>query len=156
MSCFYCEKDQRLLALMTPLAELRWSDVYLFNDQKHRGRCVVALKGHCDEIWQLTGEQRGGFFGEVSLVAEAIARHTGADKINYAIYGDLVSHFHVHLVPKHRDGLQWGGPFTDTLPKVALEERDFRDLGRALLGEMESLARERGGIPVRALMGAEP
>lgn len=44
MSCFYCEKDERLLALMTPLTELQWSDVYLFNDQKHKGRCVVALK----------------------------------------------------------------------------------------------------------------
>ena len=38
MSCFYCEKDERLLALMTPLTELQWSDVYLFNDQKHKGR----------------------------------------------------------------------------------------------------------------------
>ena len=36
MSCFYCEKDERLLALMTPLTELQWSDVYLFNDQKTR------------------------------------------------------------------------------------------------------------------------
>ena len=43
MSCFYCEKDERLLALMTPLTELQWSDVYLFNDQKHKGRCVVAV-----------------------------------------------------------------------------------------------------------------
>ena len=62
MSCFYCEKDERLLALMTPLTELQWSDVYLFNDQKHKGRCVVALKGHHDEMFELDDEQRSGFF----------------------------------------------------------------------------------------------
>ena len=29
---------------MTPLTELQWSDVYLFNDQKHKGRCEVGWK----------------------------------------------------------------------------------------------------------------
>lgn len=107
MDCFYCTKDQRLLDLMIPLAELTWSDVYLFRDQKHYGRCVVALKEHKTELFQLTQE----LFGEVSAVSQAIAEHTRAAKINYAIYGDLVSHFRVHLVPKQKDGLQWGGPF---------------------------------------------
>lgn len=144
MSCFYCEKDQRLLALMTPLADLRWADVYLFRDQKHPGRCITALKEHKDEIWQLSDEQRDGFFAEVSLVAEAVSRYAGADKINYAIYGDKVSHFHVHLVPKKEGGLQWGGPFTDDLPKEALEPEAFQAMGRAILEEMDAIARERG------------
>ena len=139
MDCFYCTKDQRLLDLMIPMAEMTWSNIYLFRDQKHRGRCVVALKEHKDEIFQLTPEQRSGFFAEVSLVAHAIANYTKADKINYAIYGDIVSHFHVHLVPKHRDGLQWGGPFTDTLPKVTLSAEEFKAVGDGLLSELEKL-----------------
>ena len=61
MDCFYCKKDERQAALMTPLAEMTFSDVFLFRDQKHRGRCVVALKEHKDEIWQLSDEQRAGF-----------------------------------------------------------------------------------------------
>lgn len=133
MSCFYCEKDQRLLDLMLPLTELTWSNVYLFRDQKHRGRCVVALKEHKDELFQLSPQQREGFFAEVSAVAQAISEYTQADKINYAIYGDLVSHFHVHIVPKHRDGLQWGGPFTDTLPKQLLTDEEYEALSQGLL-----------------------
>ena len=107
---------------MTPLTELQWSDVYLFNDQKHKGRCVVALKGHHDEMFELDDEQRSGFFAEVSLVAHAIANYTKADKINYAIYGDIVSHFHVHLVPQHRDGAE-----------------EFKAVCDGLLGELEKL-----------------
>ena len=113
-------------------------DVYK-RQQKHKGRCVVAFKGHHDEMFELDDEQRSGFFAEVSLVAHAIANYTKADKINYAIYGDIVSHFHVHLVPKHRDGLQWGGPFTDTLPKVTLSAEEFKAVGDGLLSELEKL-----------------
>ncbi|MEA4934842.1 MAG: HIT domain-containing protein [Lawsonibacter sp.] len=143
MDCFYCEKDERLLALMTPLATLTWSDIYLFNDQKHRGRCIVALRGHCNEIWQLSDEQRTGFFAEVSAVAEAISRYTNADKINYAIYGDTVSHFHVHLVPKIRDGLQWGGPFADSVPKVTLPLIQFKAVGEGLLTQLDAITEEK-------------
>lgn len=139
MSCFYCEKDQRLLDLMLPLAELTWSNVYLFRDQKHPGRCVVALKEHKDELFQLSPQQRDGFFAEVSAVAQAISEYTKADKINYAIYGDLVSHFHVHLVPKHRDGLQWGGPFTDNLPKEMLSDQEYETISRELAACITSL-----------------
>ena len=150
MDCFYCTKDQRLLDLMTPLAEMTWSDVYLFRDQKHLGRCVVALKGHQDEIFQLAPDQRNGFFAEVSAVAQAIAAHTGAGKINYAIYGDRVSHFHVHLVPKQRDGLQWGGPFTDTLPKVTLSQADDTQLAHALLEQL-TIASKGEGLTVKSV-----
>lgn len=151
MDCFYCEKDARLLELMLPMAELTWSDVYLFRDQKHRGRCIVALKGHRDEIFQLDPAQRSGFFAEVSAVAEAIARYTGAGKLNYAIYGDKVSHFHVHLVPKQVDGLQWGGPFTDTLPKVELTPAEYGALADALLAELEPIAL-REGLQLKAVL----
>lgn len=144
MDCFYCTKDRRLLDLMTPLAEMKWSDVYLFRDQKHEGRCIVALKGHKDEIFALTPEQRSGFFAEVSAVAQAIAAHTKAAKINYAIYGDKVSHFHVHLVPKQVDGLQWGGPFTDSIEKVALSQPQYDALAAALLAELKKAAAREG------------
>ena len=99
----------------------------------------MALKGHHDRCSSSMTSSAAVFFAEVSLVAHAIANYTKADKINYAIYGDIVSHFHVHLVPKHRDGLQWGGPFTDTLPKVTLSAEEFKAVGDGLLSELEKL-----------------
>ena len=126
MDCFYCLKDERLHELMIPLCSLEYSDVYLFRDLKHLGRVVVALKEHKDEIWQLSDSQRNGFFREVSAVSEAVSSAFAADKVNCAVYGDLVSHFHVHVVPKKKDMLQWGVPFTDTLPKVFLSDEDYR------------------------------
>ncbi len=137
---------------MLPLAALSWSDVYLFRDQKHRGRCIVALKEHRDEIWQLSEEQRNGFFAEVSAVAEAVSRFAQADKINYAIYGDLVSHFHVHVVPKRKDELQWGGPFTDTVEKKLLTEEEYAAIGKAILAVLDEICTGKG-IPLLPRMG---
>lgn len=152
MSCFYCERDERLFELMTPLAELQWTDVYLFKDQKHPGRCVVALKDHRDEIWQLSEEERKGFFEETALTAEAVSRYAKADKVNCAIYGDKVSHFHIHIVPKKKGALQWGEPFTDTLPKKLLDPAGFSAVGRAVLAEMDAVAAERRFPEVRHLL----
>ena len=51
--CFYCEKDnEKRKALMLDVCELPYSIVYLFRDQKNKGRCVVAFKGHKTEYFQ--------------------------------------------------------------------------------------------------------
>lgn len=151
MDCFYCTKDERQAALMTPLAGMTWSDIYLFRDQKHRGRCIVALKEHRDEIWQLSDEQRNGFFAEVAAVAQAVSEYARADKINYAIYGDKVSHFHVHIVPKREGELQWGGPFTDDIEKKTLPEEAFLETGRAILAALDRICGEKGLSLVRRM-----
>ena len=50
------------------------------------------------------------------------------DKINYATFGDLVPHVHVHMVPKYKDGLQWGAPFDDSVPKKLLTEEEYNEM----------------------------
>lgn len=33
------------------------------------------------------------------------------DKVNYVAYGDTGHHLHFHLVPKYKDGYEWGSVF---------------------------------------------
>ena len=136
---------------MIPLARMTWSDIFLFRDQKHRGRCVVALKEHCDEIWQLCEEQRNGFFAELTAVAKAVLKYSNADKINYAIYGDKVSHFHVHVVPKQEGGLQWGVPFTDDIEKQLFSEEEYFEIGRGIISVLNRICKQKS-LPLLSLM----
>jgi ATP adenylyltransferase len=124
--CFYCNDREPLFSLMTEICELKCSRVFLFKDQKNPGRCVVQFKDHKTELFELTNEERQDFINDVSLVAKTINEMYGANKINYAIYGDLVPHLHVHLVPKTIDGVSWGKPFTDELPKQELGENELK------------------------------
>ncbi|MCI8399442.1 MAG: HIT family protein [Oscillibacter sp.] len=134
--CFYCENGEKLRSLMLEICELPYSKVYLNRDQKHRGRCIVALKEHKTEYFQLDPAENAGYFAEVSRVAKAIYDLYHPDKINYATYGDGVPHVHVHIVPKYRDGLNWGAPFDDTLPKVLLSDEEYGEMIAALREEI--------------------
>lgn len=123
--CFYCAKDIRLTTLMTPVCELEWSDIYFLRDQRYRGRCVVACKSHVTEVFQLSDEERNGFFSDLAKTAAAVYELYQPDKLNYAIFGDLVSHLHVHLVPKYKNGPEWAAYFRDDARKQFLSDEEF-------------------------------
>ena len=135
-NCFYCENGEKLRSLMIEICELPYSKVYLNRDQKHKGRCIVMLKGHKTEYFQMTPEENAGYFAELAKVAKAIYDLYHPDKLNYATYGDGVPHVHVHVVPKYKDGLNWGSPFDDTLPKVLLSDEEYTELVNALRTEI--------------------
>lgn len=135
-NCFYCENGEKLRSLMIEICELPYSKVYLNRDQKHKGRCIVALKDHKTEYFQMSPEENAGYFAEVSKVAKAIFDLYHPDKINYATYGDGVPHVHVHIVPKYQGGLNWGSPFDDTLPKQLLSDGEYEEMAEALRAEI--------------------
>ena len=124
--CFYCTKDHRLQNLMIKICDMPCATLYLFKDQRYAGRCVLAFSEHKEELFQLTQDEQTAFTRSLAKCAHVLKELFHADKINYAVYGDLVSHFHVHLVPKHENGPEWGRPFTDTHPKTLLSDREYQ------------------------------
>lgn len=120
--CFYCSRDGMLGSLMIEAAPLAVSTLYLNKDQTHKGRCIVAYNRHVTEMFQLDRTELQLFTADVSRAAKALHEAFRPDKINYAIYGDLVSHLHVHLVPKYEGGAEWGEAFINApLSKKTLD-----------------------------------
>lgn len=141
-NCFYCEKSEKLNSLMIEICKLEASTVYLNRDQKHVGRVIVALNEHKDEYFELEDTQRDQFFKEVSITAKAIKNAYNTDKINYATFGDKVSHVHVHIVPKHKTALQWGVPFDDfAVPKEFLTDEQYQEIVDKLKSEIAKLVK---------------
>jgi diadenosine tetraphosphate (Ap4A) HIT family hydrolase len=128
--CLYCRKDQRLHDLMIELAPLRVSTLYLFKEQTHRGRCIVASRLHVNEFFELPDDELALFTRDVAQAARAIKSAMNANKINYGAYSDKLPHLHVHLVPKYEGGPAWGAPFAMMPePKQLLAEADYAELG---------------------------
>lgn len=123
--CFYCENGEKLQSLMIEIVKLEAATIYLNRDQKHKGRLIITLNSHKREYFEIEETERNQYFKEVSLTAAALDKVYKPDKINYATFGDLVSHVHIHMVPKHKDGLQWGKPFNDGIPKEFLTEEEY-------------------------------
>ena len=127
--CMYCEMGESVDRLMVPIAELRVSRLFLLLDQSFRGRCVLELRDHYTEVNDIPKAQGLAFYEDLADSVAAIRKVFSPDKVNYAIIGDLVPHFHVHLVPKYKDGPMWGKPYCAepvAAEKLGEEERDRR------------------------------
>lgn len=135
--CFYCRKDQRLHDLMIEIAPLRVSTLYLFREQTHRGRCVVAYRDHVNELFELPEAELSLFTQDVAQAAKAIKAATGAAKINYGAYSDKLPHLHMHLVPKYPNGPSWGSTFTMMPePKTLLSPEEYATLGKQIAQQL--------------------
>lgn len=126
--CLYCRQDERLDHLMLEIAALEVSTLYLFKEQSHPGRCVVAYHGHVNELFELPDAEIARFMQDVARAARAIKTAFSPAKINYGAYSDKLPHLHFHLVPKYVDGPAWGTTFTMMPePKKLLAEADYAE-----------------------------
>lgn len=128
-TCFYCDKGIELQNLMIEVAKLKVSTLYLNKDQTHKGRCIVAFNRHVKELHHLESEELHLFIKDVSNVAKILDASLHPSKLNYGIYGDLVSHLHVHLVPKYKESPGWGEAFINNPDqKCFLSDEDCANL----------------------------
>ena len=82
MNCAYCDEGKLLDAFGIKICELPASKVYLFKEQSHRGRCIVASKFHVSEIVELSPDERHAFMDDVCKVATAIHKLFKPAKVN--------------------------------------------------------------------------
>jgi len=107
----YCDNKEKRDSLMTYVADLRVSKLYLLREQTYYGRCVVAYNGHNVELADLSSEDASLFMEDVRQVGRAVNKAVTPAKVNYGMYSDLLPHLHVHVVPKQKDGYTFGQPF---------------------------------------------
>jgi diadenosine tetraphosphate (Ap4A) HIT family hydrolase len=132
-NCFYCEKGIELENLMIEAAKLKVSTLYVNKDQTHKGRCIVAFNRHVRELFQLDEKELHLFIEDVSKVAKLLDDLFHPSKLNYGIYGDLVSHLHMHLVPKYEESSEWGEAFINSPnPKRFLSIMEYEEIVRPI------------------------
>jgi len=101
------------------------------------GHALVIPKAHAEDFFGLPAADRDAIFAAAQRVAAALMAETEAEGLNLhqsngAAAGQVVPHFHLHLLPRRRgDGLR--GPWTPGAAAAAelagLAERVARRLG---------------------------
>ncbi|MBQ3395123.1 MAG: HIT family protein [Synergistaceae bacterium] len=127
-NCGYCMRGDLLEQFGIYICDLSVSSLILFKEQSHMGRCIVAYKDHVSEIVNISDEERKAFIEDVNRAAKAIHAVFHPDKLNYGAYGDTGCHLHVHLVPKYKDGFEWGGTFEMNPKKKFLSEQEYAEM----------------------------
>ncbi len=127
-NCAYCMRGELLDQFGIYVCDLQVSSLILFKEQSKLGRFVVAYKDHVSEIVDLSEEDRNAFMADVVKVSNAIHQAFQPDKVNYGAYGDTGHHLHMHLVPKYKEGDEWGGVFQMNPNKIHLTTEGYEEL----------------------------
>lgn len=126
----YCDcQNEKRTELLIEVGKLEHSTLFILKNQNHLGRVVLALNCHRQEVYEMTEEERNGFFADVAKVSKAMSELFNPGKINYGIFGDGVPHVHMHMVPKYKDEFQWGHFFWDMGEKeVYLTDAEYEKM----------------------------
>ena len=84
-NCAYCmreEKPKLYQGFGYYVMDLKVSSLYIFRDQAHLGRCIVAYKDHVSEMVDVSKEERDLFMDDVCNVSNAIHKAFNPDKVN--------------------------------------------------------------------------
>ena len=85
MNCAYCAEGKLVEAFGIKIGELPASKVYLFKEQSHKGRCIVASKFHVSELIDLSEADRNAFMP--TATRDAICISTSCRSTRTALNG---------------------------------------------------------------------
>lgn len=89
--------------------ELETGYIVIGDNQHFKGYTLFLCKEHITELFQLEHYAKMKFLEEMSLVAEAVSKAFGAEKMNYELLGNGDTHLHWHLFPRVSGDLEGHG-----------------------------------------------
>lgn len=86
--------------------ELETGYVVLGDNQHFRGYTLFLLKEHIVELFELEEGLKAKYLKEMTIVAQAVSKAFGADKMNYECLGNGDAHLHWHLFPRRSGDIE--------------------------------------------------
>lgn len=105
--CFICDRISMIKEGRNKyyVKELETGYVVIGDNQFFKGYTLFLCKVHKTELSMLNNEIKLKFLEEMSIVAEAVQKATGCEKMNYEMLGNGDAHMHWHLFPRREGDL---------------------------------------------------
>lgn len=100
--CDICNTIEKSLKGENPyfVKELNTGVVVLGWNQHFYGYTLFLCKKHATELYELDDGFQAEYLREMVVLAKAVSKAFGADKMNYECLGNGDSHIHFHLFPR--------------------------------------------------------
>ncbi len=131
-NCAYCMQGELVAKFGYPICKMDSGYLYLFKEQSHPGRVILAHNDHVSELIDLSDEDRSQFFADIAKVSRAIHKVFNPNKVNYGAYGDTGCHLHFHLVPKYENEYEWGGVFEMNPGRTLLTDAEYEEIAEKI------------------------
>lgn len=82
----------------------------LMGDARFPWLILVPRRPGLREVTDLPQADRAVLMEEIALASRALARETGAEKLNVGALGNVVSQLHIHVVARFAADAAWPGP----------------------------------------------
>ena len=116
------QKDCMLLGSF-PLCQL-----LLNRDANYPWFILVPDREDISEIYQLTANDQQQLMIESCHLAETLALHFNADKMNIAALGNIVPQLHLHHIVRYKQDQAWPAPVWGKLEARAYTEKQLEQL----------------------------
>ncbi len=134
--CKFCK------LLEKPEENPRWiatfpnSVVFVYKDQTYKGRTVVILKHHVEQLTELPSAEGEDFYSETIQVAKAIQKAINPERLNYANLGNEVPHLHWHIIPRFPNDHNHGDPPWPA-PAKYLSDEEYQILAKQIRSNLK-------------------
>lgn len=82
----------------------------LVDDSRYLWLLLIPCQPDITEWHHLSNPMRHHMIDTASAIADIMRDKTGADKMNIATIGNIVSQFHLHMIARHRHDESWPNP----------------------------------------------
>lgn len=104
----------------------------LMNDSQYPWFILVPRREEVSELFQLDRVDQQQLWEETSALAETLKDTFGADKMNVATLGNMVSQLHMHVIARRRNDVAWPAPVWGRHPAVPYTEEQVAALRKKL------------------------
>lgn len=102
--------DSRLQQDTLPIGDFPLCRLLLMKDAHYPWFILVPRREEVVELFQLDAEDQRALWQETTELAEILKDTFGADKMNVAALGNVVSQLHMHVIVRRRDDAAWPAP----------------------------------------------
>ncbi|MGA4637130.1 HIT family protein [Pseudomonas solani] len=102
--------DQRLQQDCLQVGDFPLCRLLLMNDVHYPWFILVPRREDISELFQLDADDQLRLWSETTRLAEVLKDSFGADKMNVATLGNVVSQLHMHVVARRREDAAWPAP----------------------------------------------
>ncbi len=96
-TCFFCQNPSNNLTIK----EFRYWNLELHKNQDYLGRCVLVLRRHLVDLFEISEFEREELFLTMENIKHALINTFNPDHFNYASLGNEERHLHLHIIPRY-------------------------------------------------------
>lgn len=97
MKCKFCDRENMNLIIK----EYDYWILKLHSNQVYLGRCLVVLKRHAEDFFDITEDEAKELFDISKNTRNALVKIFKPDLFNYGSLGNFVKHVHLHMIPRY-------------------------------------------------------